>query len=46
MNTGIFSEPGRVIHHELQGGLNGNVTLTAYILTSLLEDDYYNVSMK
>ncbi|XP_040205894.1 CD109 antigen-like [Rana temporaria] len=42
MNTGIFSEPGRVIHYELQGGLNGPVTLTAYILTSLLEDDYYS----
>ncbi|XP_063775379.1 CD109 antigen-like [Pseudophryne corroboree] len=41
MNTGVFSEPGRVIHTELQGGLNGPVTLTAYILTSLLEDEYY-----
>ncbi|XP_063772889.1 CD109 antigen-like [Pseudophryne corroboree] len=41
MNTGVFSEPGRVIHKELQGGLNGPVTLTAYILTSLLEDEYY-----
>ncbi|KAM5164614.1 CD109 antigen-like [Mantella aurantiaca] len=41
MNTGIFSEPGQVIHRELQGGLNGPITLTAYILTSLLEDEYY-----
>ncbi|XP_063297808.1 CD109 antigen-like [Pelobates fuscus] len=41
INTGIFSEPGRVIHSELQGGLNGPVTLTAYILTSLLEDKDY-----
>ncbi|XP_066429286.1 CD109 antigen-like [Eleutherodactylus coqui] len=41
LNTGIFSEPGRVIHKELQGGQNGPVTLTAYILTSLLEDKYY-----
>ncbi|XP_075058733.1 CD109 antigen-like isoform X2 [Mixophyes fleayi] len=42
INTGIFSEPGRVIHKELQGGLNGPITLTAYILTSLLEDQYYS----
>lgn len=42
MNTGIFSEPGRVIHLDLQGGLNGPVTLTAYILASLLEDEYYS----
>ncbi|XP_072000216.1 CD109 antigen-like [Engystomops pustulosus] len=41
LNTGIFSEPGRVIHTELQGGQNGSITLTAYILASLLEDDYY-----
>ncbi|XP_075719802.1 CD109 antigen-like [Rhinoderma darwinii] len=41
INTGIFSEPGRVIHNELQGGQNGHITLTAYILTSLLEDKYY-----
>ncbi|XP_018427503.1 PREDICTED: CD109 antigen-like, partial [Nanorana parkeri] len=41
IDTGIFSEPGRVIHRELQGGLNGPVTLTAYILTSLLEDQGY-----
>ncbi|XP_075194550.1 CD109 antigen-like [Anomaloglossus baeobatrachus] len=41
LNTGIFSEPGRVIHTEIQGGQNGPVTLTAYILTSLLEDQYY-----
>ncbi|XP_018414406.1 PREDICTED: CD109 antigen-like [Nanorana parkeri] len=42
INTGIFSEPGHVIHYELQGGLNGPVTLTAYILTALLEDSYYS----
>ncbi|XP_040284586.1 CD109 antigen-like [Bufo bufo] len=41
INTGIFSEPGRVIHQELQGGLNGPITLTAYIVTSLLEDEFY-----
>ncbi|XP_053566414.1 CD109 antigen-like [Bombina bombina] len=40
-NTGIFSEPGRVIHSELQGGLNGPITLTAYIITTLLEDAIY-----
>ncbi|CAH2248914.1 CD109 antigen [Pelobates cultripes] len=42
ISTGIFSEPGRVIHSELQGGLNGPITLTAYILTSLLEDEAYS----
>ncbi|XP_072264625.1 CD109 antigen-like [Pyxicephalus adspersus] len=42
INTGNFSEPGRVIHYELQGGLNGEVTRTAYILISLLEDEYYS----
>ncbi|XP_068137595.1 CD109 antigen-like [Hyperolius riggenbachi] len=41
IRTGIFSEPGRVIHYSLQGGLNGPITLTAYILTSLLEDVHY-----
>ncbi|XP_073425427.1 CD109 antigen-like [Dendrobates tinctorius] len=40
-NTGIFLEPGRVIHYELQGGQSGPTTLTAYIVTSLLEDELY-----
>ncbi|XP_053566416.1 CD109 antigen-like [Bombina bombina] len=40
-NTGIFSEPGRVIHSELQGGLNGPITLTAYIISAILEDAIY-----
>ncbi|KAM4694312.1 CD109 antigen-like [Discoglossus pictus] len=39
--TGVFKEPGRVIHSELQGGLNGPISLTAYVLTALLEDEYY-----
>ncbi|XP_016098299.1 CD109 antigen-like [Sinocyclocheilus grahami] len=38
---GSFNEPGRVIHTELQGGLNGPVSLTAYVLISLLEDAEY-----
>ncbi|XP_075122981.1 CD109 antigen-like [Leptodactylus fuscus] len=42
LNTGIFSDPGRVIHTELQNRQNGPITLTAYILTSLLEDTYYS----
>uniref|UniRef100_A0A3Q1G7R8 CD109 molecule n=1 Tax=Acanthochromis polyacanthus TaxID=80966 RepID=A0A3Q1G7R8_9TELE len=29
---GSFREPGRVIHTELQGGLDGPVSLTAYVL--------------
>ncbi|XP_023147319.3 CD109 antigen [Amphiprion ocellaris] len=35
---GSFREPGRVIHTELQGGLDGPVSLTAYVLIALLED--------
>ncbi|XP_078413666.1 CD109 antigen [Cetorhinus maximus] len=38
---GEFSEPGRVIHSELQGGQSGPISLTAYILTALLEDQSY-----
>ncbi|EGW06594.1 CD109 antigen isoform X1 [Cricetulus griseus] len=34
--NGEFWEPGRVIHSELQGGNKSPVTLTAYIMTSLL----------
>ncbi|KAG7220575.1 hypothetical protein INR49_018012 [Caranx melampygus] len=33
-----FEEPGRVIHTELQGGQDGPVSLTAYVLIALLED--------
>ncbi|XP_046691610.1 CD109 antigen isoform X1 [Silurus meridionalis] len=36
---GSFAEPGRVIHTELQGGLDGPVSLTAYVLMALLEDN-------
>uniref|UniRef100_G1LMD5 CD109 antigen n=1 Tax=Ailuropoda melanoleuca TaxID=9646 RepID=G1LMD5_AILME len=35
-SSGEFWEPGRVIHSELQGGNKSPVTLTAYIVTSLL----------
>ncbi|XP_026197655.1 CD109 antigen [Anabas testudineus] len=35
---GNFVEPGRVIHTELQGGLDGPVSLTAYVLIALLQD--------
>uniref|UniRef100_UPI00398F2808 CD109 antigen n=1 Tax=Pristiophorus japonicus TaxID=55135 RepID=UPI00398F2808 len=38
---GEFWEPGRVIHTELQGGQNGPTSLTAYVLTALLEDRGY-----
>ncbi|XP_016362343.1 CD109 antigen-like [Sinocyclocheilus anshuiensis] len=38
---GSFAEPGRVIHTELQGGLDGPVSLTAYVLIALLEDAEY-----
>nr|XP_046269872.1 CD109 antigen-like [Scatophagus argus] len=39
---GEFSEVGRLIHTEMQGGLdNGPVALTAYVLIALLEDNSY-----
>lgn len=34
---GRFIEPGHVIHTKLQGGLDGPVSLTAYVLIALLE---------
>ncbi|NXK28207.1 CD109 protein, partial [Arenaria interpres] len=34
--NGEFQEPGRVLHSDLQGGTNNPVTLTAYIMSSLL----------
>lgn len=41
---GVFDEPGRVIHTELQGGLDGPVSLTAYVLIALMEDQDISVS--
>ncbi|XP_063079986.1 CD109 antigen-like [Engraulis encrasicolus] len=35
---GSFTEPGRVLHTQLQRGLDGPVSLTAYVLVTLLED--------
>ncbi|XP_059211837.1 CD109 antigen [Centropristis striata] len=35
---GRFLEVGRVIHTELQGGLDGPASLTAFVLIGLLED--------
>ncbi|XP_070620143.1 CD109 antigen [Erythrolamprus reginae] len=35
--SGEFEEPGRILHTELQGGTSDSVSLTAYILTALLE---------
>ncbi|XP_054425606.1 CD109 antigen [Pteronotus mesoamericanus] len=40
-SNGEFWEPGRVIHTELQGGNKSPVTLTAYIVTSLLRYKKY-----
>ncbi|NXT27832.1 CD109 protein, partial [Syrrhaptes paradoxus] len=34
--NGEFSEPGKVLHSDLQGGTNNAVTLTAYVMSSLL----------
>ncbi|XP_029281676.1 LOW QUALITY PROTEIN: CD109 antigen [Cottoperca gobio] len=36
---GSYQDPGRVIHTELQGGLEGIVSLTAYVVIALLEDN-------
>ncbi|XP_072543122.1 CD109 antigen [Salminus brasiliensis] len=41
-SDGAFTEPGRVIHTELQGGLDSSVSLTAYVLMGLLEDVEYS----
>lgn len=44
---GEFSEAGRLIHTEMQGGLDdGPVALTAYVLMALLEDNSYVVSQQ
>ena len=44
---GEFIEGGRLIHTEMQGGLDdGPVALTAYVLLAFLEDDTYAVSKK
>uniref|UniRef100_H3CZE0 CD109 molecule n=1 Tax=Tetraodon nigroviridis TaxID=99883 RepID=H3CZE0_TETNG len=41
---GRFEESGRVIHTELKGGLEGPVSLTAYVLIALMEDPDLSVS--
>ncbi|XP_031758488.1 CD109 antigen isoform X2 [Xenopus tropicalis] len=41
--NGKFLEPGHVFNSRLQGGLNGPITLTAYVLTSLLENSQYSI---
>ncbi|KAH0622086.1 hypothetical protein JD844_024050, partial [Phrynosoma platyrhinos] len=43
--SGEFEEPGRVLHTELQGGMNSSLSLTAYIMAALIEyqtDKYDN----
>lgn len=44
---GEFVEVGRVLHTEMQGGLDeDSVALTAYVLLAFLEDETYYVSQK
>lgn len=43
---GSFTEPGRVLHTQLQGGLDGPVSLTAYVLVTLLEDKTVRLVLK
>ncbi|XP_019352416.1 CD109 antigen isoform X3 [Alligator mississippiensis] len=47
-HNGEFTEPGKVIHSGLQGGSNSPVTLTAYVVTTLLgyENDEFAVVIK
>lgn len=41
---GEFNEVGRLIHTEMQGGLDsGSMAVTAYVLIALLEDESYVV---
>uniref|UniRef100_A0A182MFS7 Alpha-macroglobulin receptor-binding domain-containing protein n=1 Tax=Anopheles culicifacies TaxID=139723 RepID=A0A182MFS7_9DIPT len=39
LSSGRFDEVGSVIHQELQGGLRNGISLTSYVLTSLLENE-------
>ncbi|XP_029451477.1 CD109 antigen isoform X2 [Rhinatrema bivittatum] len=41
---GDFSEPGRLLHKQLQGGNNSPVSLTAYVITALVEYPGYKNS--
>lgn len=43
---GEFSEVGSLIHTEMQGGLDGPVALTAYVLIALLEEHTFAVSQQ
>nr|BAR45608.1 complement component 3-1 [Scolopendra japonica] len=40
--NGIFAEAYKVHHREMTGGIQGDVTLTAYVLISLLECNKYD----
>jgi CD109 antigen len=37
---GSFQEPGKVIHKDMQGGVNSKLTISAYITISLIEAQY------
>lgn len=44
---GEFVEVGRVLHTEMQGGLDeDSVALTAYVVLAFLEEENHNVSQK
>ncbi|XP_067935245.1 CD109 antigen-like [Watersipora subatra] len=36
--SGMFDEPGRVIHSDMQGGVSGGITLSAFVVIAILED--------
>jgi CD109 antigen len=39
---GSFSEPGTIIHKDMQGGVHSKLTITSYILISLLESNIFD----
>uniref|UniRef100_S4RX82 CD109 molecule n=1 Tax=Petromyzon marinus TaxID=7757 RepID=S4RX82_PETMA len=45
-STGVFAEPGRVIHADMQGGSSGPLSLTAYALVALLEQPSHMTAHK
>ena len=43
---GSFNEPGNVIHKDMQGGINSQQTITAFITASLFESSSESVKVK
>jgi CD109 antigen len=43
---GSFNEPGKVSHKPMQGGVNSNMTMTAYVLITFRETVFANKNEK